>query len=181
MDKHHFPVFDICSLNTDKNENELFSVDRFRGYVDSNPHLQIMHNHNYYHLVFFTEGSGTHTIDFEQFPVKEGMIYFMRPGQVHQWKFENKYDGYVINFSANFFDWIGINSSILNQFTFFKTMLLHEQVYTISKKYQSFLVTIFEEILKEHSLNDAYSNFKIGTLTLKMCIAIQRFVNSENQ
>ena len=180
MDKHDFPVFDICSLNTDKNENELFSVDRFRGYVDSNPHLQIMHNHNYYHLVFFTEGSGTHTIDFEQFPVKEGMIYFMRPGQVHQWKFQNKYDGYVINFSANFFDWIGINSAVLNQFSFFKTMRLSEQVHTIANKDNHTIISFFEDILKEYCLSDNYSNFKMATLTLQLFIAVQRLVNSSS-
>lgn len=180
MNKHDFPVFDICSLNTDKNENELFSVDRFRGYVDSNPHLQIMHNHNYYHLVFFTEGSGMHTIDFEQFPVKEGMIYFMRPGQVHQWKFQNKYDGYVINFSANFFDWIGINSSVLNQFSFFKTMRLSEQVHTIANKDNHTIISFFEDILKEYCLSDNYSNFKMATLTLQLFIAVQRLVNSSS-
>ena len=180
MNKHDFPVFDICSLNTDKNENELFSVDRFRGYVDSNPHLQIMHNHNYYHLVFFTEGSGMHTIDFEQFPVKEGMIYFMRPGQVHQWKFQNKYDGYVINFSANFFDWIGINSAVLNQFSFFKTMRLSEQVHTIANKDNHIIISFFEDILKEYCLSDNYSNFKMATLTLQLFIAVQRLVNSSS-
>ncbi len=180
MDKHNFPVYEICNLNADKNENELFSVDRFRGYVDSNPHLQMMHNHNYYHLVFFTEGSGTHIIDFEQFPVKKGMIYFMRPGQVHQWKFENKYDGYVINFSANFFDWIGINSSVLQQFSFFKTMLLSEQVFTIQAQQSNDLISVFEDILKEYGLNDAYSNFKMATLTLQMCVMVQRLVNLEH-
>ena len=84
MDKRLFPTFDICNLNADKNTNELFSVDRFRGYVDSNPNLQQVHNHNYYHLVFFTEGSGEHLIDFEKFEAKAGSMYFMKPGQVHQ-------------------------------------------------------------------------------------------------
>ena len=35
MTKKLFPTYDICNLNTEKNSNELFSVDRFRGYVDS--------------------------------------------------------------------------------------------------------------------------------------------------
>lgn len=176
-DKQEFPTFDICNLNTDKNINELFSVDRFKGYVDSNPHLKQMHNHHYYHLVYFTEGSGEHIIDFESFPVQSGMMYFMRPGQVHQWRFQNKYDGYVINFSANFFDWLGIHSGILNHFSFFKSMQLQHQVTMITNDQSVEVVSIFEQILQEHALNDSTSNLKIATLLLQLFIDVNRFFN----
>jgi len=162
MDKQSFPTFDICNLNTDKSSNELFSVDRFRGYVDSNPHLNEMHSHHYYHLVYFTEGSGEHIIDFESFPVKNGMLYFMRPGQAHQWKFEQQYDGYVINFSANYFDWLGINSNLLSKFSFFKTMNLNEQVFMVEDEVQNEIINMFESILKEYNQNDSFSNLKIA-------------------
>jgi len=176
-DKQEFPTFDICNLNTDKNINELFSVDRFKGYVDSNPHLKQMHNHHYFHLVYFTEGSGEHIIDFESFPVQSGMIYFMRPGQVHQWRFKHQYDGYVINFSANFFDWLGIHSGILHQFSFFKSMQLHHQVTMINEEQSEIVVPIFEHILKEHAMNHSSSNLKIATLLLQLFIDVNRFFN----
>lgn len=174
MNNHSFPTFDICNLNTDKSSNELFSVDRFRGYVDSNPHLKEMHNHYYYHLVYFTEGSGEHIIDFESFPVKKGMIYFMRPGQAHQWKFEHKYDGYVINFSANYFDWLGINSNLLSKFSFFKTMNLKEQVFTIVSENEVEVIANFESILKEYNQNDHFSNLKIALELFSLFVQIDR-------
>lgn len=180
MDKQNFPIYDICNLNTAKSINELISIDRFKGYVDSNPHLQEVHNHHYYHLVYFTEGNGLHTIDFESFPVKEGMIYFMRPGQVHQWNFEGEFDGYVINFSANFWDWIGINSSILHQFLFFKTMNLKEQVHDIPVEYNSMIVRYFENILTEYNLNHSFSNLMIGTYLLQLFVDVHNILSLSN-
>lgn len=180
IDKDSFPVYDICNLNADKNSNSLFSVDRFRGYVESNPHLQQTHNHLYYHLVYFTEGSGVHLIDFESFPVQAGMIYFMKPGQVHQWKFEQKYDGYVINFSANFLDWLGINSKTLDQFSFYKTRILEEQVALIDANKENRIIYYFEEILKEKNQNDSFSNLKIGSLLISLMIEVDRTINRSN-
>lgn len=174
MDKQQFPTFDICNLNTPKNINELLSVDRFRGYVESNPHLQQVHNHNYYHLVYFTEGSGEHLIDFEKFPVKTGMMYFMKPGQVHQWYFKEKYDGFVVNFSSNFFDWIGINSSLLQKFSFLQSIKITDHVIELNKELQAIISPLFENIINENLLNDQFTNLKIGSQLLELFILIER-------
>lgn len=174
MDKQQFPTFDICNLNTPKNINELLSVDRFRGYVESNPHLQQVHNHNYYHLVYFTEGSGEHLIDFEKFPVKTGMMYFMKPGQVHQWYFKQKYDGFVVNFSSSFFDWIGINSSLLQKFSFLQSIKITDHVIELNKELQAIISPLFENIINENLLNDQFTNLKIGSQLLELFILIER-------
>lgn len=174
MTKKLFPTYDICNLNTEKNSNELFSIDRFRGYVDSNPHLQEVHSHNYYHLVYFTEGSGEHLIDFEKFEAKSGTIYFMKPGQVHQWYFKEKYDGFVVNFFDNFFDWIGINSSILQKFRFLQSILVKDHVVEISLDLQEKIASYFEEMINENQENNQFSNLKIGFHLMNLFIDIER-------
>ncbi|GGF03382.1 AraC-type DNA-binding protein [Chishuiella changwenlii] len=181
MDKRLFPTFDICNLNADKNTNELFSVDRFRGYVDSNPHLQQVHNHNYYHLVFFTEGSGEHLIDFEKFEAKAGTMYFMKPGQVHQWYFKERYDGYVVNFSTNFLDWVGINSNLLLEFKFLQSIKVDDHVVTLEEHIQKGVANYFELMIKENQLNDHFSNLKIAFSLMNMFIEINRSLEQENQ
>lgn len=40
MSKNQYPTFDICNLNANKNENDLLNIDRFKGYISSNPHLE---------------------------------------------------------------------------------------------------------------------------------------------
>ncbi|MGV0996193.1 AraC family transcriptional regulator [Empedobacter falsenii] len=180
MTKKLFPTYDICNLNTEKNSNELFSVDRFRGYVDSNPHLQEVHSHNYYHLVYFTEGSGEHLIDFEKFEAKSGTMYFMKPGQVHQWYFKEEYDGFVVNFFDNFFDWIGINSAILQKFRFLQSILVKDHVVEISPDLQEKIANYFEEMIQENHQDNQFSNLKIGFHLMNLFIDIERSLEAVN-
>lgn len=59
---------------------------------------QQSHVHNFYELVWFTEGEGVHTVDFCDYPVEAGTLFFVAPGQVHN--FDAHYEGqrgYVIN------------------------------------------------------------------------------------
>ncbi|PSW20470.1 cupin domain-containing protein [Photobacterium sanctipauli] len=41
------------------------------------------HRHDYYEIVWALEGEGTHNIDFVQYPLNQGQVYFISPGQVH--------------------------------------------------------------------------------------------------
>lgn len=146
--REDYPVFDICNITTNRLPNDLFNVDRFHGYVKNNPHIQKVHKHSFYHFVLFTAGTGTHILDFESYPIKEGIIYFMRPNQAHQWIFEGEVDGYIINFSDTFFDQLAIGSSILDNFPFFN-LFSSTQVLELDADSLKKVKQIFEEILKE--------------------------------
>lgn len=41
------------------------------------------HRHDHYELLYVTEGEGQHLIDFREFKIKPGRVYFLHPGQVH--------------------------------------------------------------------------------------------------
>src|SRR5215210_7643932 len=121
MIKEKIPVYDICTLSKDKQvkQNDLL-VERFGAYLNRHQHsLHHAHRHSFFHLVLFTKGSGTHTIDFDKFKVKPFEIYFMIPGQVHSWHFEGEVDGYIINFSDTLFRSFLLNPSYLERFHFF--------------------------------------------------------------
>src|ERR1700761_2426928 len=117
MKKSTFPVYDIATLSDFKQED--IQISRFAPYLDIHPNLHSPHKHNFYHLVLFTEGSGSHAIDFTSFKVKPFQVYFMIPGQVHSWSFEGRVDAYVINFSGQFFQSLLLNPDYLQQFAFF--------------------------------------------------------------
>ncbi len=149
-----YPTFDICNLNTTRLSNDLFNADRFRGYVKNNPHVQNVHKHSFYHLVFFTAGEGQQILDFETYPIKKGIIYFMRPNQTHKWFFEGEADGYIVNFSADFFEQLSIRAEVLDNFPFFNLFSSH-QVLELDEKSQEKAEHLFEEIIQEiHSLNE---------------------------
>src|ERR1700743_2402291 len=118
--KNTIPVYDICSLGDGNRLQEETIAEPFGTYLTGHPNLHFPHRHTFYHIVLFTEGGGHHTIDFEQFPVAAGQVYFMIPGQVHSWSFEGQVDGYVINFSENLFRSFSQGSQFMEQFTFFR-------------------------------------------------------------
>lgn len=93
-------------------------AEPFGTYLEAHPNLHVPHRHSFYHIVLFTKGAGSHSIDFEQFNVVPGQIYFMKPGQVHSWSFEGETDGYVINFSDHLLDNFLSNGRYLEQFSF---------------------------------------------------------------
>lgn len=166
-----YPTFDICNLVTNRLSNDLFNIDRFHGYAKNNHHLQKVHKHSFYHLVLFTAGNGQHILDFESYPIKKGIIYFMRPNQAHKWMFEGEVDGYVINFSSTFFDQLAIGSSILDNFPFFN-LFSSGQVLALDQPSLNKVCTLFEEILKEVDARNEHNQ----TLIMISSYLLQIFV-----
>jgi AraC-like DNA-binding protein len=120
MAKEKIPVYNISNLTARPWDPGDFMIEQFGPYLGrQSPHLHNAHRHVFYHLVCFTGGNGSHTIDFTKFPVEEGQIYFMTPGQVHSWSFDVHPDGYVINFSENFLRHFLLSPTYLDRFTFF--------------------------------------------------------------
>ncbi|RYF95612.1 MAG: helix-turn-helix domain-containing protein [Chitinophagaceae bacterium] len=116
--KKQIPVYDICSI--DKSAQKDLMVARFGSYLQTHyNNLHKPHRHSFYHLVLFTKGKGTHTIDFETFTVRPGQVYFMSPGQVHSWHFTSATDGYIVHFNEVLFTTFLQNTHYLERFSFF--------------------------------------------------------------
>lgn len=54
------------------------------------------HIHNFYEIVWFKEGDGVHYVDFNEYPVTPGAIFFISPGQVHTFDRLHNQHGYVM-------------------------------------------------------------------------------------
>jgi len=172
MTKPLYPTFDIHNLDANKLPDEMLNVDHFKIYLSRNPHLKVVHKHSFYHLVYFTEGCGSHTIDFESFPVEKGMIYFMRPGQVHQWSFEGDVDGFIINFSPSFLSRY-LYAAITEQFSFFNGYA-PDQVMVLNAGQRKEAETLFAAILKEKESALKQSPLMIASLLIQLFITVQR-------
>lgn len=168
-----FPTYGICHLTANKSGNDLLNADRFSEYLSVNPHLQVMHRHTFYHLLYFTEGSGSHTVDFVRFPVQEGMVYFMKPGQVHVWDFQGPVDGYIINFSPTFFDRLSIGSQLLERFAFFGGKV-EQQVVVLDKTTRPKAERILQEIIQEQLGGEESSPFMVAALLLQFFLTVER-------
>ncbi|WP_437920066.1 helix-turn-helix domain-containing protein [Sphingobacterium sp. LRF_L2] len=61
------------------------------------------HTHDFFIVIFFLEGGGTHTIDFISHTIKSKQIHLIFPGQLHQWHIEKGAFGYQLMVSRIWF------------------------------------------------------------------------------
>ena len=147
MAKPRIPVYDIYSISHGYTQQDLM-ISRFAPYVREHQHLHRQHGHSFYHLVLFTKGAGTHTIDFSSFNVQPYQVYFMAPGQVHSWHFDGEPDGYLVHFSPAFFQSFLLDQLYLERFSFFQGNS-RDAVLKIPAVKREQTVVLFEEMLKE--------------------------------
>ena len=169
------PVYDICSLS-DVRQDDLL-VSRFAPYLDSHKSLFFPHRHSFYHLVLFTHGAGTHSIDFESFDVNPGQIYFMVPGQVHSWHFDGFTDGYIINFSEAFIQSFLLQPGYLDGFSFFNGNL-NDAVVNLPGDSFTIVKELFEHIINEINKPAPSGSDMVRLLMLQIFIHINRLNNN---
>ena len=63
-----------------------------------------MHLHGFYEIIWFQKGSGTHYVDFNQYAIAPGTIFFISPGQIHSFDTKHDQEGYVLKVCAEMFD-----------------------------------------------------------------------------
>lgn len=171
--KKTIPVYDICSLHdADDRQNDVIA-QTFAEYLHIHPNLSASHRHSFYHFLLFTKGSGYHTVDFEQFPVNAGQIYFMIPGQVHSWNFEGEADGYIINFSEDIFRSFLTNQEYLEQYPFFRGFA-KDSVIQLNEQVAADIATIFQQIIAEVKEDNSQSMDMICARLISLFILVNR-------
>lgn len=176
--KNDIPVYDISTFEEYKNAGIL--VSRFDHYSKQYLHLHSAHRHSFYHLVYFTSGSGSQTIDFQNYPVMPGLIYFMTPGQVHSWSFDTEVDGYIINFSEDYFKSFLYNPLYLENFSFFDEHS-GDAVLVLPNEAREKVVALFEEILHEGKQVRPFDADLVRILMLNIFIQVSRDLSLRQQ
>ncbi len=170
--KNTIPVYDICALADAKHMHEDITAEGFAHYLKRHPDLHFPHRHSFYHVVYFSKGSGTHSIDFETFDVQPGQIYFMIPGQVHTWNFEGETDGYIINFSEQLMYSFLKEGQYLEQFPFFSGAAKDGVIQL--KKNKNIIEKQLQQIITETETNAAMSTEMIRVHLLSLFIQVLR-------
>ncbi|NLR66234.1 helix-turn-helix domain-containing protein [Chitinophaga varians] len=67
------------------------------------PVIDEAHKHDFFMLLIIGhKGSGTHTIDFRDYKAAPRTVFFLAPGQAHQWDLSASTTGYQVMFSGSF-------------------------------------------------------------------------------
>lgn len=96
-----FPIFNTSAFAGEGSGQFMFDLVRLEDRADIP--RSFPHRHDYYHLLWMSEASGTHLLDFERHEARANTVFFVSPGQLHAWESTIRPCGFVINFSADFF------------------------------------------------------------------------------
>jgi AraC family transcriptional activator of pobA len=111
MSKKQLPVLKIQDFNKEFSKPD-FLIRPFKEHTVDNPYIErdnspnnhfFPHSHQHYLLLFFTTGSGVHTIEQVEYQVNRGAAFFMSPSEVHLWTISDDADGYVLLFNSSFY------------------------------------------------------------------------------
>jgi AraC family transcriptional regulator, transcriptional activator of pobA len=108
------------------------------------------HRHTFYEVFWISEGSGTHCIDFTNYPIQPGTLYFITPGQVHYWNIEQAVRGYVALFTQHFVQLNRSEPYVLRNFDFFHRPDRPPFLYLPPEKATP-IANIFRALLEEYS------------------------------
>lgn len=110
------------------------------------PHeLAQPHRTEFYMIFLFTEGHGTHSVDFNNIAVKPGHILFIGKGQVHHFDPQETYDGNTVVFTEDFFCRTEAARAFLQHAPLFNDPL-QLSGFNVGERYQE-LVTLYHFIV----------------------------------
>ncbi|OYD46482.1 hypothetical protein CHU00_07305 [Sphingobacterium cellulitidis] len=144
---HKIPVLEQCTVSY--KEDKHFLADRLEVYLGKNNNLVFPHRHNFYQMLLFLSGSGMHEIDFKQYKVVPGQVYFMGPGQVHSWMFEGEMKGYIVNFDIDYFKSLLIQPDYVENLDLFSS--LNDGVFVLEEYQVKEISQLFDQLIEINS------------------------------
>ncbi len=163
------PILNSCTLSPEVHV-EVF-VERFATYFNQHKQSVFPHRHNFYHVVFFTRGNGTYSIDFQPFQVAQWQVYLMMPGQMHTWQFQEDIDGFVVNFSAEYFQSFLLKADYLSTLSVFGGYGA-PQVVNLNEVVGQHIQAYFEQIIARLQRNPSFKKDVVKILLLYIFMLI---------
>ncbi|WP_298476139.1 AraC family transcriptional regulator [uncultured Maribacter sp.] len=167
----------IPTLNIEQFEEEASLSEFYSNHLDTHltKNKNIIHKphrHDFFLCVIFKKGSGVHEIDFDSYPITNGSVFFLKPGQTHSWTFDNSPEGYIFFHTQEFYSLFFSNKS-LAQFPFYYSYKnppnLILKVTELKKA-----ISLFKEINTEFYQKLSYQKQKIANLVNLLYIDLSR-------
>ncbi len=177
MPKSPLPIFHIPDFESDRLDSSHFYYSGLRNHLAKHQFIQKPHKHDFYIIVVFTKGGGSHTIDFTTFTVGPGSVFFLSPGQVHSWELSAESDGHILFFSADFYTAI-FSRKRLNDYSLFISSLEFPRLEIDSDQAKE-IIALFEKIELETSHPTFFTKDLIRNYIDTLLIFLHRFMGSK--
>lgn len=90
-------------LATDQANTSFFDISDISVLNKMHPEaLQEMYCHNFYSIFWFNSGKGTHIVDFDEYEIEQGTVFFLSPKPIHTYRNLSNVDGIAMCFPEDF-------------------------------------------------------------------------------
>ncbi|MCC9043958.1 AraC family transcriptional regulator [Myroides sp. M-43] len=173
------PRYNSCDLLDQNNVlKDCVIFDLHRIIQMRNNVVSVAHHHAFYQILLITGGSGIHYIDNELHSVNKGDIFFLSPEQVHRWDFNETTQGFILNFTTDFFSPFLLKTDFIQSLPFFS----YNTEYNKLNVFQQFSIVanIFDKITFELQIKDNCDYNLIRIYILELLLHLKKQINHEN-
>ncbi len=96
-----FPYYSIGDFINEPDNPTQFEITRFEDM--SEPEVDDIHKHTFYEILWVDEGESRQFIDFKEFELRAGSLFFIAPGQVHKFEEWRPLKGGTIMFTPDYY------------------------------------------------------------------------------
>lgn len=173
--KEIFPSYTIGHfINQPTNPTE-FEITRFEEMEE--PDVDDLHKHTFYEIIWIEKGKSKQVIDYKEYEIKSGSLFFISPEQLHLFEEWKPIIGGSIMFTADFFLLNHNNTDKLFELSFLDNFYSNASIQPNRKSYNEIKHTI-DLLYTEHKRND--SSLTICQSLLQILLAqVQRCVDKE--
>lgn len=172
MAKKDLPIYNIDTFHAGEHDHT-FYANTFSDHLEHHHFVNTPHKHDFFLVILFTKGRGTHQVDFTTYPVKPGSVFILSPGQSHSWELSKDVDGYVFFHTRDFYDSY-YQTEKVQDYPFFRSVH-HTALIVLKHKQQDKIRQLFKEILEEYRGSRPMRLQKLRLLTALFYIGLSRY------
>ncbi len=163
-----YPIYSVQNFSCNDVHRD-FYVNTFAEHLKSHSFVEEPHRHDSYLMVFFTNGSGLHEVDFDQFEIKRGSLFVLQPGQMHHWSLSKDIEGFVIIFSQELYN-LYFGQKKINEYNFYHSIHNRPEM-VFEENGIPKILPYFDLLIQENNQNNKMQLDKM--LNLLDCIHIE--------
>ncbi len=155
MKKEEVDSYKIEENKSSGLELELHFMPKF--FHENGCGLMPPHVHEFYQIVWFRRGEGTHRVDFVDYPITDNTIFFIAPGQIHAFDGHTDYEGVIVLFNASFLADEQTSESIFLKYNVFNAYDT-PPCCRVSEEEAERLMLLVNEMNREYALTGAFAH-----------------------
>lgn len=138
----------------------------------------IPHRHDFYQLIWLTEGSGSVQCDLNEWRFEAGSLFFAAPGRLHCWRPETPARGVALGFTDEFLIGGSDRPTVLGRFAY-----LHEAerpLLSLTGAEQAEMTRLFKNLLEESVQNEAGRDDVVRAYIMIVLAKAHRWLRAQN-